>query len=142
MLAIHGVDEDGPRDGVLGGIGHGLLRADGQTRDRAHHDERRIHDAQGAHHLADEVEVAGNIDEIDLGILPFDRGDGGADGELALDFLGVVIRNGAAILNAAHAVNRTRGPQQRFGQRGLALAAVADNRNIANILGLIIFHTG
>ena len=125
---------------MLTGIGHGLFRAYVQAVHSADHDQRRIHDAQGAHHFADKVEITGNIDKIDLLVLPFHGSDGGADRELTANFFGIVVRDRVAVFDAAHAVNRTRCPQQRFGQSRLAFAAMPNNRYIANILGLIIFH--
>ena len=46
------------------------------------HEQRAISGAEPGPHLADEVGVAGGVDEIDLGALEHDRGDGKGDGPM------------------------------------------------------------
>ena len=86
------------------------------------------------------VKVTGHVDQVDLGVLPLQRRHGGADGDVAAHFLLIVVGGGAAILDAALTVDHPGGKQQRFDQRGLALAAVAHDAEVADILGLIVFH--
>ena len=61
---------------------------------------------------------------------------------MALDFLGVIVHGGLTVLDAALAVDGAGAEQQRLSQRGLADAAVADDGQVADILGQIIFHIG
>ncbi len=46
---------------------------------------------------------AGGIEEIDLGFLPLDGGDGGGDGQLAVDLFLVVIGDGVAFVDPGQA---------------------------------------
>lgn len=62
VFAVHGVDHNGARDVLGAGDGHGLFRADGHAADRANQDQGRVRGGEGAAHLADKIEVPGNID--------------------------------------------------------------------------------
>ena len=140
VLAIHLVDDD--HAGGVGLVAHGpgLFRTDIQAGDGAHGDDGALAHGQRAGLLAGEVKVAGDIDQVDLGFLPLQRSHGGADGNAALGLFRIVVGGGGTVLDATLAVNRARSEQKRLDQRGLALAAVSHNGDVADILGLIILH--
>ena len=140
VLLVHFIDDD--HAGGVGLVAHGpgLLRAHVQAGDRAHGDQRALAHVHRAHLLAGEIKVAGNIHQIDLPVLPLQRRHGGGDGDLTLDLFRIVVHGGLAVLHAPLAVDRAGGEQKRLGQRGLADAAVTHDGQVADILGLIIFH--
>ena len=140
VLAIHLVDDD--HAGGVGLVAHGpgLLRADIQAGDGAHGDDGALAHGQRAGLLTGEIEVSGDIDQIDLGVLPLQRSHGGADGNAALGLFGLEVGGGGAVLNAALAIDRARREQKCLDQSGLAFAAMSDNGKVADVLGLIVFH--
>ena len=140
VLAIHLVDDDHARSvGLVAQIPR-LFRAHVQAGNRAHGDDRALGHGHGADHFAGEIEVAGHVDQIDLDVLPLEGSDGGADGDLAALLLLVAVGHRVAILDAALTVDGAAGVQQGLDQRGLALAAVSDDGDIADVLGLIVLH--
>ena len=120
--------------------GPGLLRAHIQAGDRAHHDQRAFAHVQRAHLLAGEIKKARNIHQIDLLVLPLQRRHGGGEGDMPLDLLRVVVHGRLAVLHAALPVDGAGSEQHRLGQRRLANAAMADQGQVADILGQIVFH--
>ena len=51
-----------------------------------------------------------------------------------------MVSGGGAVFYAALAVDCACGEEQGFNQSGLAFGAMTNNRNVADILGLIVFH--
>jgi hypothetical protein len=77
--------------------------------------------------LAGEIGVARRVDQVDLGFPPFQGSDGGADGDAALDLVGIEVGDRVALFDPAEARRGLRVEQQRLDQRGLAGAAVAEH---------------
>ena len=90
--------------------------------------------------FAIEIEEAGGVDKIDLGILPFNGSDGGAYGDMPLGLLSVIIGDGAAIFNAAHTIEKAGIEKHGFGDGGLAFAAVTQYTDVANAVSFVILH--
>ena len=140
VFAIHLVDYDHARS--LGLIAHfpGLFRAHVQAAHSAHGDNRAFRHGQRADHLAGEIEVARHVDQVDLGVLPLQRRERGRNRNRTPGLFGIKVRGGGSILHAALAVDRPGGEQQRLDERRLALAAVAHDSDVANVLGAIVLH--
>ena len=142
VLAIHLVDDEAAHDAVLCGERPRFFRADGHAGNGADDDGRAFAYAHRAHHFADEIEVAGHVDEVDLLALPFDGRNGGGNGNAAAGFFGVKVGDGVAVFHAARTVDRAGGEEHGLDQRGFAFAAVSDDDDVANIFGLVLFHPG
>ena len=84
-------------------------------------------------HLAGEVKVARRVQHVDLHALVVDGGHGQGDGDLALDFLRIVIANGVAVRGLAQAVGDAGDVQHALHQGGFPAAAVAQQADIANV---------
>src|SRR4029077_15431603 len=72
---------------------------------------------------------------------PFGVGQSGLRGNFTGNFFFVKIGGGGAIRNLSPTRSHTRGEEQRRHQLRLSGAAVADNANVANVLGEIRLHT-
>ena len=112
------------------------LAADGQGLRRilgGGDDDAALHSAQGAQHVAHEVEVAGAVEDVDLVACEVHRGDGGGDGDLAGGFLCVVVADGGAVGDLAHAVDGAGAVEHALSKAGFAVVAVADQADVANV---------
>ena len=96
--------------------------------DQQHHP---VDHRQDALHLAAEIGVAGGVDDVDAGALPFDAGGLGEDGDPALAFevVGVHGALGHGLVGAEGA----RLFQKLVDKRGLAMVNVRDDRDIAEV---------
>ena len=119
----------------------GLLRADVQTADRAHGDQRAFAHAQRAHHFAGKIEVAGNVDEVDFGVLILQGRQRRRNGNLTANLLRIVVGRRGAVFYAALTINDACRVKKSFDQRGLAFAAVSQHGDIADVFSLIILHS-
>ena len=129
---LHAVDEH--HAGLLSQHLPGALHAHGQTVLGVAHDDGALSGADGAHSLAGEIEVAGSVHDVDLLALIHNGGKGQRDGDLALRLLGVVVAGGVAVGGLAQTVDPLGHKQHLLGKRGLAGAAVAQQRDIANVI--------
>ena len=129
---LHAVDEH--HAGLLAQHLPGALHAHGQAVLGVAHDDGALGGADGAHGLAGEIEVAGSVHDVDLLALIHNGGKGQGDGDLALDLLGVVVAGGVAVGGLAQTVDALGHKQHLLDQRGLAGPAVAQQRNIANVI--------
>ena len=85
--------------------------------------------------LTRKVKVARSVQKIDLHVLVLDGSHGEGDGYAALDLLGVVVADGVAVGDTAHAVDGAGGEEHALSQSGLAAAAVAQQADVADGLG-------
>ena len=141
MLAVHLVDNVHAAHALLHRMGEGLLGAHAQAGHAADDDAGRLHHAQGAHHLAHEVEIAGNVDNVEHLVVPVDGRAGGTDGALALDLFGLEVGHRGTILDLALAVNNARGEQHSLRQGGFAFAAMSHEGDVPDI-GRDVFSHG
>lgn len=142
MIAVHLVDDEHLAHVVLGGIVPRLFRAHGDAADGADQNRGGFHHAQGAHHLAHEIKIAGHVDDVEHLLVPVNRRNGRADGDFSLDLLRVVVGNGVAVLDTTLAVDRSGSEQQCLHQRGFSFAAMSHEGDVADVLGLIACHYG
>ena len=140
VLAVHVVDHDHAGVVVFVAGGPGLFRAHVQAVDGAHADQRAFAHSQGAHHLTGEIEEAGDVHQVDLGILILQGRDGGADGNLAADLLRIVVGGGGSVLHPTLAVDGAGGVEHGLHQSGFALSAVSQHGDVTNVGSGIIFH--
>ena len=102
--------------------------------------DRSVGDAERGDRVGDEARVAGRVDQVDLAAVVLERGDGGADRHLALLLVRFEVGGRRPILDPPEAVDDPGLEQQRLVQRGLAGAAVADQRDVANPVGGLVGH--
>ena len=89
---------------------------------------------------ADEVGVAGRVEQVDVLALVVEVQDAGVDGEVAFLLLLVVVGDAGAVVDAAAAVDGLGLEQQGVGQRGLARRPVSDQGNVADVVHLVLGH--
>ena len=108
--------------------------------DRAHHEHGQVGDPQGGLDVADEVGVAGRVDQVDLVARPLERGHGQRDRDAALLLLGLGVGGRRAVLDPPDPVDGAGSGQQRLGQGGLPAAAVAHEGHVADLVGRVALH--
>ena len=108
------VDAVGGGDGEEGGVGR----------------------SQACPQVTDEVGVAGSVQEVHLDVVVHERRQGQVDRALLPDLDLVEIADGAAVLHAAGPLDRACRGEQRLSQRRLPGSGVADQHNVAHVLGL------
>ena len=103
------------------------------------------HAAGGAGRLGEtacKVKETGSVDEVDLYVIPLKAGDGTLQRDFSLLLLGVVVHDGAAVLDLAKTTGGTCGVEHGLAQGRLTTVGVAGHCNVPNIGGLIRFQGG
>jgi len=111
------------------------LHTDGQAILGAADKHGTLRRADGAHGLTGKVEISRSIHHIDLHALILHRSKGERNRDLALDFLRIVVAGRIAVGSPSQTIDPLGHIEHLLGQRGLAGAAVAQQRNIANVIG-------
>ena len=124
-------------DAAEAGVARFLPRAAGVDLDAGvgvDRDQRRVGGPQGADRLADEIRIAGRVDDVEslAGVIEVD--DGRFDRMLVVLFFFVEVADAGAGIDAGLAAHRARLHQQLVDQRGLARGAVPADRDVANVL--------
>ena len=88
--------------------------------------------AQAGAQLADEVPVAGGVDQVDLGVLVEDRGDGQRDRPLLAHRGGIVVADRGAVDDGARAGDRGGVGEQRLDQGRLPRSGGPDEDHVAH----------
>ncbi len=90
--------------------------------------------------VADEVGVAGGVDEVDLVVIPLERSHRQRHRHAALVLFGVVVEQRRAVIDASLPVDCAGAIEQRFGEGRLARPVVADEDDVANLLRRVDLH--
>jgi hypothetical protein len=90
--------------------------------------------------LAREVEIAGGVDQVELGVHPLGHAEREIDRVLAFDFVGGVVGKRRAVLHGPVAFARAGHERESVDQGGLAARAVAHDRHVADLRCLIHAH--
>src|SRR5206468_3698486 len=104
------------------------------------HHERKISNAQGPETFANEIEITGSIDDIELLALPLQMKQGGGNGDLALLFADMVIGHCRTLGDSAHAPYGAATSQHGFAEHGFAARGVTDDGKVTDICRRVIFH--
>ena len=139
-FAVELVDDDGARQLEIFGEAPHLFGLRFDAGHAVHQHQRGVGGDQGGARVVNKDVEAGRIEEVDLGLLPLGHGDGGGDGDFALDLLLVEIGNGVAFVDAGKAVGGSGGEEQPGGERGLAGIAVAHHADVPDVLAFVDFH--
>ena len=140
MFTIDLRDGDDARKAVLRGRVPCFFKAGGDTRRGADDDDRALHGVQRAGHFARKIEVSGNVNEVDLFAVDFNRRHGRADGDMTLNLFGVVVTDRVSILDTALAVSHAGGIEHRLNQRRFAFRAVSQYSDVAYVLHHVVLH--
>ena len=114
-----------------------LFGADADAALRGQADDARVGNAQGLHDLTGEVEVAGVVEDVNFALIIFHRNHRRRDGILALLLFVVEVRNRRAVGTLAKTRDGLGGKEHALAQRGLAVAAVTQQADVANVIGSI-----
>lgn len=139
VFEIHLGDEDHPAFALLYGQLVGLFGPHRHARAPGHADQHALGGGDALVKAQLKVEQAGHVDQVQLDAVVLDRGQRGGQGRVPLGLLGVKIADGAAVLGAAHPLDRAGRVEQRLDQSGLAAARVAGNKDVTDP-GVIVVH--
>ncbi len=139
-LAVELVHEDRARQAALLGEPPRDLGLHLDAFDRGHDEQREVGGLDRGGDVADEVGVPGRVEHVDLVVVELERGERERDRDVAALLLGVEVADGRAVLDPAQADDRPGVEQQGLGQRRLAGAAVADERDVADLRGRKRLH--
>ena len=105
-------------------------------------DECCVRDPERCLHLAGEVRVARGIQDVNLVVFPFAEEEGGIDGDLAFDLIGVIVGEGITLFYSAEACRAPGGEEHRFSNRRLPRTSMADKGQVPDVVGCELFHVG
>ena len=132
IAAVDLVDDDQAAQFALARKLHQPLRERIDAAHRAHHDGHRLDRLEHRQRLAEEVRVAGRVDDVDVHALVVEAADGGVERVLQALLLRIEIRHRGAALQAAARAYGAGLQQQRLQQRGLARAGLTDQCDVAD----------
>ena len=99
---------------------------------RGDDEQRGVRGAQPGPQLADEVAVAGGVDQVDLVLLVEDGGDGQRDRPLLAHRGGIVVAHRGAVDDGARAGDRGRVGEKGLDEGGLAAPRGPDENDVAD----------
>ncbi len=134
-VAVEVVDEDDARLLELVAAAPQPRGHDLDARHARDREERALDDAQRAERVGDEARIAGRVEDVELVALVLGVQQRARDRHRAPLLVLVVIRHRAAVGHGAQARDRARLEEQRLRERRLAASAVADERDVADLLG-------
>ena len=125
-LPVHLIDEDQAGQVVPVGRLPDLFGAHLDAVHRVHHHHGPVRHMEGGPGIRQEVVIPGGVGQIDRVLFPLIMVKGGGDGDLAFNFLRLVIQDGTAVVDFSQPGGGPRSKEEGFGQGGLAAAPVAD----------------
>ena len=145
---IENVEEVGMLFIQLGDIEHGgkiglgkilpaLFSTDADAALCGQADEARVNYAQGLHDLTGKVKITRVVDHVEFALVIFNGNDGRRNGILSLLLFVVKVRNSGAIGTLAQTGDRLGGEQHALAKSGFAVAAMAKQADVANVIGSI-----
>ena len=116
VAAVDLVDDDDPAQLALARELHEALRERVDAVHGTDHDGHRLHRLEHRQRLAEEVRIAGRVDEVDVDAVEVEAADRGVERVLQAPLLRVEIRHRAAARQASAAADRARLQQQRLDE--------------------------
>ena len=104
------------------------------------HDRRGLDRGERRQRMAEEVRIARRVEQVDPVLLVLEARDRELERMLEALLERRVVADGGAALHAAGRRDRACARQQRLGQRGLARAGLADQREGADTLDGVLGH--
>ena len=111
-----------------------LLQAHGHAVLGGADDDGGVGGPQSLDHLAGEVERARRVQHVDPAPLVLQRRHSGGDGDLPLGLLRIIVADRIPVRAPAHPVDGPGHIQQALCQGGLAVSAVAQQTDVADVL--------
>ncbi len=133
-LAVHLVDERDPRHAIFVGLVPDGLALGLDAFPGRKHDHAAVEHPQASLDFGREVDVTGRVDQVDLDVPPREADRRGVDRDAALLFLRVVVGDGSALVDLAHAVAETAVEQHPLGHGGLARVDMGNHADIAEVV--------
>ena len=96
-------------------------------------DDHVLDGGQGAQGVADEVGVAGRVDQVDLLALPLEVEQVAVDGEVPAFLLVVDVGDAGPVVDRASPVGGAGGEEQGVGKAGLARRPMSGQGNVADV---------
>ena len=140
VLTIHLVDKNDTRQTGFFSQLPALFGTNLYTAGCANHDQRTVYCSKSSFNLGNEVSKAGSVDEVNLGITPFNRCQSGVNGDLTFDFLGFIVSGGSTVFNLAHSADCSAAIQQGFGNGRGSCSTMTHNGHISNLISSVLFH--
>ena len=134
------VDDDHAGHICLFAHAHCFFGADNGTGNCAANDNCGIGKSHCFVYFAIEIKETGSVNKVYFGSVPLKGSNSCADGNVSFGFFGIIVGNGRAVVNLAHAVEKPCIEKHCFSQSGFAFSAVAEDGNIADAVSLIVFH--
>ena len=131
-LAVEHVHVDQPRHAELLRALPQALRADLDAHDRVDDEHGRLAHAQRAEGVGDEGRLARGVDQVDLGVVPVERGQRRGDRHPARLLVVVGVRDRRTVSHRAEPRRRAGLEQQGLVQRRLPAPPVAHQRHVAD----------
>ena len=104
-------------------------------------DDSSVSHLQSGQNVAIEVEVARSVQDVDLAAAELNGSQSGSDGDLTLDFFGIIVTDCVAVRGLAQAVSGTSQIQHTFSKHGFAHAGVTQQADVTDILSGIAHIT-
>ncbi len=140
VVGVHLVDDDHSSQAALARLAEHAPRVDADARVRVDHDGRRFHGPHRSQHLADEVGIAGRVDQVEVAAAVIEMDDARLDRVVMGLFLFVEVADARAVVDAGRTFDRAGGVQEGVGERRLAGRSMATEHNVADVLNLRLRH--
>ena len=98
------------------------------------HQNTGVGHRQALHHFTGKIEVTGGVQHVDLTTVIFHRNHRGGDGDLTLDFLGIVVADGVAVGGLTQTVDDAGRTQEALHQSGLSVTTVTQQTDVSNCM--------
>ena len=134
VVGVHAVDDDHPPQAGLLGLGEDPAGVHLDARLGVDDDGRRVDAAHGADGLADEVGIAGRVDQVEVLAGVVEVHDAGFDRVLVLLLFLVEVADARAVVDAGGPADGPGGGEDLVDQRGLAGRAVPTEGDVADLL--------
>jgi hypothetical protein len=139
-LTVETVQNDDPGDLELFRSGPDFFRGHLRTVHGVDDDQRGVDDTKRGSRIAEEVGHPRRVDEVDFLSVPLGVGEAGRERVLAGDFFFVVVGDRSAVVHATEPVDGAGVEQQRSRQLCLPGAAMTDQRDVSDALGIVHLH--
>ena len=134
VFAVQAGDHDGAGNAAAARHAPDGLGADLHAGGSIDDEDGGVGDGDGGDDFADEVGVAGSVEQVDAEVAVGERDERGADRHAAVAFFGVEVGDGVAVFNAPDAGNRPGRKRERLNERRLARALVPHDGDVADVL--------
>ena len=107
-----------------------LFRLKFDAPDGIDEDHRPVNDSEAALRIKSEIGIARGVDEVDPVLVPIDMVCGGADGDMSLLFLRLIIHRRGSLVDAAGPIRLAGEIEKGFAERGFSRSSMADDGQI------------